>query len=214
MDENRPYFLDTLVVGALQINCYLFGCAKTRHAAIIDPGGDADLIVEKVTERDGTVGMILLTHGHFDHLGAVADIKEKYKCPIMIHVSEQDALINPMVNLSALAGENIVCPPADQFLDDGEKIMVGLLPLEVIYTPGHSRGSLCFRYDDILFSGDALFNSGIGRTDLPGGDFRQLERSIQSKIYSLPDSTIVYPGHGEPTTVGAEKKLNPYVRVK
>jgi glyoxylase-like metal-dependent hydrolase (beta-lactamase superfamily II) len=156
--------------------------------------------------------MILITHGHYDHLGAVAEIKSTYNCPILIHWAEKETLTNPTVNLSAFAGENVICPEADQILDDGDKIKLGKLTLEVIHVPGHSEGSICFRCDDFVIGGDLLFRGGVGRTDLPGGSFEELAYSIKNKIYTLPDETIVYSGHGESTTVGYEKKYNPFVR--
>jgi glyoxylase-like metal-dependent hydrolase (beta-lactamase superfamily II) len=117
-----------------------------------------------------------------------------------------------MINLSALTGGSIVSRAAENFLEDGDRIPVGNLTLEVLYTPGHSRGSICLLHDKLLFSGDTLFNTGIGRTDLPGGNMTELERSIITRIYSLPDDTMVLPGHGDATSIGYEKKHNPYVR--
>ncbi len=213
MDYSRaPYFLESLVVGELQINCYIFGCEATRRAVVIDPGGDIDLVRAVVTRQNAVVDGVLLTHGHYDHLGAVSDAKNLYNCPISIHKLDAECLTNPMVNLSALTGANIVCPPADRLLDDGDTIAVGKLSLEVLHTPGHSRGGVCYRYDSVVFGGDLLFNGSIGRYDLPGGSFPEIENSITRKIYSLPDVTIIYPGHGEPTTVGFEKRHNPFVR--
>lgn len=212
MDENTPYFLETLIVGDLQMNCYLFGCNVTKEAVIIDPGGDADYIMGVVSEYNASVKAIILTHGHYDHIAAVSELRTDLACPIMIHRGDADALTNPMINLSALSGESIICPPADRILEEGDRISVGNLMLEVIHTPGHTRGGICLKYANLLFVGDVLFNSGIGRTDLPGGSFDQLERSIVSKIYTLPADTVVLPGHGEETTVGYEKQRNPYVR--
>ena len=195
------------------MNCYLFGCNATKYAAIIDPGDDPESIKSAVQRRSAKVKMILLTHGHYDHLGAVAAMKQTYQCPILIHQMDAETLTNPVVNLSAFTGDAIVCPPADQILSDGDRIKLGDLTLEVLHTPGHSQGSVCFKHESLLFDGDVLFKGGIGRTDLPGGSFDELEASILSKIYTLPDDTVIFPGHGDPTNVGFEKKFNPFVRM-
>jgi hydroxyacylglutathione hydrolase len=214
MDEDRPYFLDTLIVSELQINCYLLGCSATRETAIIDPGGDSELIISKVAERRAIVKMILLTHGHFDHIGALDKIRKEFGASVSIHSADANALTNPMINLSALTGNGIVSSEAEQLLEDGDRIQLGKLTLEVLYTPGHTRGGVCFKYDGLLFCGDTLFNSGIGRTDLPGGSMTQLERSIRDKLFTLPDDTLVLPGHGESTSIGLEKAVNPFVRLR
>ena len=211
-DNSLDYFLESLVVGDLQMNCYIFGCAATRQAVIIDPGGDAEQIISAVAEVGATIKMILLTHGHYDHIAGLREVKQHFNCPVLIHVADEEALTNPMVNLSALTGANITCEPAEQILDDGDQVAVGNLRLEVIHTPGHTPGGVCFRYGKVVFGGDVLFQGSIGRTDLPGGSFEDLERSIISRLYVLPDDTTIYPGHGEPTTIGFEKKHNPFVR--
>jgi hydroxyacylglutathione hydrolase len=214
MNEGKTYFLDTLIVSELQINCYLLGCCATRETAIIDPGGDGELIKSNIAERQAIVKMILLTHGHFDHIGALDSIRKAYNSPVLIHSMDANALTNPMINLSALTGNDIVSSAAEQLLEDGDRIQVGKLTLEVLHTPGHTRGGVCFGYNGLLFSGDTLFNSGIGRTDLPGGSMTQLEQSIREKIFTLPDDTLVLPGHGESTSIGLEKKINPFVRLR
>lgn len=211
-DISMEYFLESLVVGDLQMNCYVFGCSETRDAVIIDPGGDADFIATTVKQINASIKMILLTHGHYDHIAGLRETKKRFNCPVLIHVADEEALTNPMVNLSALTGGNIVCDPADQILDDGDRIAVGKLQVEVIHTPGHTPGGVCFRYGKVVFGGDLLFEGGVGRTDLPGGSYKDLERSIIKRLYVLTDDTVVYPGHGEPTTIGFEKKHNPYVR--
>ncbi len=210
--STESYFLEPLVVGELQMNCYIFGCAKTGEAVIIDPGGDAELIIATAERIGAKVKMVLLTHGHYDHIGGLNAVKAKYGCPVLIHVADEEALTNPMVNLSALTGADIRCQPADQILDDGDRIGVGKLQLEVLHTPGHTPGGVCFRWENIVFGGDLLFEGSVGRTDLPGGSFDQLEESIIRRIYVLSDETVIYSGHGESTTVGFEKKNNPFVR--
>jgi len=212
---NQPaaqYFLETFEVGPLQVNCYLLGCEKTRAAVIIDPAGDASIIREAIERRRARVTAILLTHGHYDHLGAVSEIKAYCHAPIMIHHLDADCLTNPMLNLSALTGDNLVCPPADRLLEEGDTVDFGELCLKVLHTPGHTRGSASFVFDHFVFGGDLIFYGSIGRVDLPGGSLDEIQRSIVRKIYTLPDSFTVYPGHGEPTTVGFEKKNNAFVR--
>lgn len=214
MAATSPYFLEQIPVGPLMVNCYLFGCTHTKEAIVIDPGDEAEKIMSIVAKHDAKVTAIVLTHGHCDHLGAVSDIKQKYNCPIMIHEAEEETLINPQANLSAFMGDSIVCPPADRLLQEGDTIPVGDLELKVIHTPGHSPGGICLLFDKILFAGDLLFLMSIGRHDLPGGSYQQLERSVLTRVYTLPDDTIVYPGHGEKTTVGFEKRHNQFIPEK
>ncbi len=209
---SSSYFVEALAVGPLEVNCYIVGCAATKAAVLIDPAGDAHLIEDAVARLKANVTAILLTHGHYDHLGAVSAMKTKYGCPILIHHLDADCLTNPMLNLSALTGDAIVCPKADRLLEDGDAIVVGDLELKTLHTPGHTRGSVCFVLEKLIFGGDLLFYGSIGRTDLPGGSFEEIENSITRRIYSLPDDWIIYPGHGEPTSVGFEKKHNAFVR--
>ena len=210
-DNSLDYFLESLVVGDLQMNCYIFGCSATRQAVIIDPGGDAELIVSAVAEIGATIKMILLTHGHYDHIAGLREVKQHFNCPVLIHVADEEALTNPMVNLSALTGANITCEPAEQILDDGDQVAVGNLRLEVIHTPGHTPGGVCFRYGKVVFGGDVLFQGSIGRTDLPGGDYSTLIRSIRTQLLVLEEETRVYNGHGPSTTIGAESRSNPFL---
>lgn len=211
MVDTFPYFLEQIPVGPLLVNCYLFGCTRTRQAIIIDPGDEAEKIIASITKYEAKIIAIVLTHGHCDHLGAVNEIKEKYGCPIMIHEAEEETLTDPQANLSAFMGDSIVCPPADRLLHDGDTVAVGDLELQVMHTPGHSPGGTCLLYDKILFAGDLLFLMSIGRHDLPGGSYQQLERSLLTRVYKLPDDTIVYTGHGDKTTVGFEKRNNQFI---
>ncbi|MCK4857069.1 MAG: MBL fold metallo-hydrolase [candidate division Zixibacteria bacterium] len=206
------YFLDQIVVGPLQVNCYLFGCTATGEVIVVDPGDEAERIRGAVAECRARVTAIVLTHGHYDHLGAVKEIKETYSCQIMIHEAEAQTLVDPQENLSIFSGDSIICPAADRLLKEGDTITVGKLSLEVLHVPGHSPGSICLKYENLLIAGDLLFLTSIGRTDLPGGSFPKLEESIQTKIYTLPDDTLIFPGHGDKTTVGFEKRHNQFVR--
>jgi glyoxylase-like metal-dependent hydrolase (beta-lactamase superfamily II) len=208
------YFVEILEVGPLPMNAYILGCVATSSCLIIDPGDDPEIIISAIVKRAAQPVGIVLTHGHYDHLGAVSDMKQHFTCSILIHELEKDTLTNPMINLSGLTGENITAPAADRLLHDGDEIAVGELRLKVLHTPGHSAGSISLHFEEgnILFCGDLIFAGSIGRTDLPGGSFEEIERSIRRKVYTLPNDTTIYPGHGEPTTVATEKRTNPFVR--
>jgi len=201
-----------LVVGELQTNCYVLGDEKSKEAVVIDPGGDLEDI-EKVIQKEGLIiKYIILTHGHADHIAALTELKKRTNALIYIHAADADMLVEPSYNLSFFTGENLVCPKADKFLDDGDRIKVGDLELEVLHTPGHSPGGISLFTDKVIFTGDTLFCEGIGRSDLPGASHAQLLQSIKNKILSKPDDTVVYPGHGPETTIGDEKKNNPWIR--
>lgn len=201
-----------LVVGDLQTNCYIVGDEKTKEGVVIDPGGDPEDI-EKVVQKEGLkIKYIILTHGHADHIAALTELKKKTNALILIHPADSDMLVDPTYNLSIFTGQELVCPKADRFLDDGDKIKIGALELEVLHTPGHSPGGISLFVDKMIFTGDALFCGGIGRTDFPGASHTQLLNSIKEKILSKPDDTVVYSGHGPETTVGEEKRNNPWIR--
>jgi glyoxylase-like metal-dependent hydrolase (beta-lactamase superfamily II) len=211
MNDNRLFFLERIAVGPIETNCYLFGCSETRQAVIIDPGDEPERICALVHLHQAEISALVLTHGHYDHLGGVGDLRRKFSCPVMIHKAEAETLTDPRANMSFLLGAGVALDPAERLLEDGDTVAVGNLTLSVIHTPGHSPGGICLHWEKILFGGDLLFMMSIGRTDLPGGSFQQLENSIRTKVYTLPDDTLVYPGHGEKTTVGFEKKNNQFV---
>jgi hydroxyacylglutathione hydrolase len=202
--------IETLAVGPIMANCYILGCEETGLAAVIDPGDEATRILEAVARRKLNVTAILNTHGHFDHVGANAPLKAATGADIMIH-----ALDTPMLADLASAGrmfglrvEN--SPPPDRTLGDGDRIQVGNLTLEVIHTPGHTPGGVAFHTDGVVFVGDTLFAGSIGRTDLPGGNFDTLIHSIHTRLFTLDDAVQVYPGHMGTTTIGREKRYNPF----
>jgi len=204
----------TLAVGPIMANCYILGCESSKEAAVIDPGDDADRILQALAESEFTVKLILNTHGHFDHVGANRRIKEVTGAPLMIH--EYDAPMLESLSQSASAwgmrAEN--SPPPDQFLEDGDSLSFGELTLSVIHTPGHTRGGVSFHTNGAVFVGDTLFAGSIGRTDFPGGDFETLIASIQKKLFPLGDEVVVYTGHGPETSIGYEKRTNPFARIR
>lgn len=202
-----------LPLGPMQTNCYVLACETTQQAAVIDPSWNGRGLAQKIAEEGWTVSHILLTHTHFDHVGGLAELKEATGAPIYVHRAAVPMLEN--ANLAAGMWQmTIPEPPApDEFIDEGDTIAVGELRLEVLFTPGHAPGHVSFylREENVLFDGDVLFQQSIGRTDLPGGDHDLLMRTIQEKLLVLPDETAVLSGHGPATTIGQEKKWNPFL---
>lgn len=199
-------------LGPIGTNCYLI--YNNKDAIIIDPGGDADKIIDFFKDKSYTPKAILLTHAHFDHIGAVDLIRKKYNIEVYLHGKESDWLEDPQKNGSILlTSTSISINAAERKLREGE-MQIESFTFDVLHTPGHSPGSVCFVFkeDDIVIGGDVLFNQGIGRTDLPGGNMEQLLASIRNKLYTLEDNTIVYPGHGPETTIGMEKQVNPFIK--
>lgn len=197
-----------LALGELQTNCYLISTEKA--AVVIDPA-DYSKEVESFLADDEKETMVLLTHAHFDHIGGAKMLRENTGAKIAIGAVENPALSDGGVNLSSLFGEVLSPFSADILLNDGDEFTVGDICFTVLHTPGHTKGSLCYRVGDILFAGDTLFCESIGRTDFPGGDFNEISASIK-KLYTLPEDTVVLSGHGEKTTIGHEKYFNPFVR--
>lgn len=201
-----------LPVGQLQANCYIIGDEDTKEVAVIDPGGEGEKIYDLMREKGYRIVYIIATHGHVDHIGAVKYLKEKSGAQVVIHKEDNSALTDSRKNLSVFMGVDCIQVPADRVVQGGEVINIGKYTLECIHTPGHTPGGMSLLADKILLSGDTLFKGSIGRTDLPGGNHEQLIRSIQDKLLHLPDDVAVYPGHGGSTTIGDEKKTNPWVK--
>ena len=200
-----------VVVGPLDTNCYLVYCDETLDCAVIDPGAEAERIFPLVLELELKLVAILNTHGHIDHIGANKDVKDKFNVPLCIHSLDSPLLEKIQeFELSFFLGAK-ESPPADRLLEDKDTIRFGKSSLRVVHTPGHTPGSVSFLGDGIVFSGDTLFFGGVGRTDLPGGSTKDLEKSIKKKILTLPPETIVLPGHGPMTSVGEEKESNPFL---
>ncbi len=200
-----------LVVGPLASNCYIVGSESNKEGMIIDPGAEAEVILRNVKDLELDIRSIVLTHGHIDHIGALKEVKEATGAEVAIHTDEAQALQENSV--STLLGLSYPTPlPADRLLKDGDSMDIGDLHFLVLHTPGHNLGGICLLGEGIIFSGDTLFNYGIGRADLPGGSYSQLMNSIHTKLMTLPDNTTVYPGHGPDTTIGAERRGNPFLQ--
>ncbi len=206
--------LETLVVGPFASNCYIVGSESSRKAMIIDPGAEARRILKAVNDLRLTVLLIVATHVHVDHVGALAPVKEATGAKFALHRAEAKADLGVFSRMlaSMMGGSFSSLPEPDWLLKDGDKINVDGLQFTVIHTPGHSLGGISLYGNGVLFSGDTLFNYGIGRTDFPGCSYDQIMDSIQNKLMTLPDETVVYPGHGPATTVGEERKGNPFLR--
>lgn len=184
-------------VGQLQANCYILGYNNTKRGVVIDPGGDVHRIIKEVSKAGLTIEKILLTHCHFDHTEGAVELKEITGAPISIHPFDVPGLgFSP-----------------DNELKDGENFNVGHYNISVIHTPGHSPGGVCFCAPGAVFTGDTLFAGSIGRTDFPGGDYNALISGVKKRIFPLGDDLRVYPGHGPSSTIGRERKANPFFRV-
>jgi len=205
--------IEKLVVGALQTNCYLVGDEATREGIIIDPGGNGALILETVQRLKLDVKLVVNTHGHVDHIAANREVMEATGAPLAIHPDDANMLTNPLRSFAILMGKIHPSPPATVLLEEGSTVEFGSIVLQVLHTPGHSAGSISLwcAEEKAVFSGDVLFNLSIGRADLPGGSQRVLLQSIREKLFTLPDDTVVYPGHGPVTTIGFERVHNPWV---
>lgn len=202
--------LQRIVVGPLQVNCYIVYDKKTLDAIVIDPGDEAGRIIKAIESKNLKVRYIVCTHGHFDHVGAVGRVKEKTGATVLINKNDID--IYSMAKDQAAFWEfNVENPPQpDGFLIEGDEISVGGIKFKVMLTPGHSPGGLCLYGGGGIFTGDTIFAGSVGRTDFPGGDINELKKSF-SEIISLPPETRILPGHGELTTVGREREDNFFV---
>lgn len=215
---NNDYEVFTQVLGIAGTNTYFF-YNKTKvtddkkyHGILIDPAANGSAIVRLCEEKNFVIDGILLTHAHFDHIGGVEEVRRLTGCKVYCGVEEQDLCENATLNVSREFGENCEITP-DLYLNDGDIIEIAGIYGKVIFTPGHTKGSVCYYFGDagVLFSGDTLFEQGIGRTDLPTGSMSDLVRSIQDKLFVLPDGTTVFPGHMGTTTIGTEKHYNPFL---
>ena len=208
--------IDRLILGAFETNCYVVRKDEAAsNCLIIDAGLDATDLVAFLDRHQLTPVAVVLTHGHADHIVGVAALRQRYPgIRVFIHQLDAPSLTNSDANLSALAGITFTTEPADVLLREGDVIEEAGIRLKVLHTPGHTLGGICLyaESEGIVFAGDTLFVDSVGRTDFPGGDMDQLLESIHTKLFGLPDKTAVYPGHGLRTTIGREKRANPYVQ--
>lgn len=212
MISSKPN-VEPLIVGSLYSNCYIVWDNEEKLGVIIDPGDDPEVILKRVKELGIKIKYLLATHGHFDHVGAVAPLKKSLNTKFLSHEGDF-FFIEEGEDTARRWGIDIEQPPKpDQFIKNGDRIKFGKFELKVLYTPGHSPGGVSYLYDKMLFSGDTLFQGSIGRTDFRKGSFDDISHSIKTCFYVLPDDTIVYTGHGPITTIGEEKKFNQFVRI-
>jgi hydroxyacylglutathione hydrolase len=212
--ERAAMIIKMLAVGAFAANCYVVGSSSSKEGMIIDPGGDADTIMGTVQKAELSIAIIVITHAHMDHVGALREVQQKTNAQFAIHEAEKGFVFStPVRMLTSLGVSPVKSPPRpDRLLKDGDMIDLGDLHFEVLYTPGHSSGGICLSGHGVVFSGDTLFKLGIGRTDFPGMSHERLMKSIREKLMVLPDETIVYPGHGPATTIGDERRGNPFLQ--
>jgi len=198
-------------------NSYVLWVDGSRTAVVIDPGFEPEVILDVLTERELTLAAILCTHGHVDHIAGNATLKQHYpSAPIIIGHGDAPMLTDPMLNLSGVFGFDIVSPPADQTVRDGEQLALAGLTWLVREIPGHSPGHVVYILQEVtppwVLGGDVLFRGSIGRTDFPGGDYHALVTGIRRVLWPLPPDTVVYPGHGPTTTIGHEQRTNPFLK--
>jgi len=203
--------VETLIVGPFASNCYIIGSESSKRGIIIDPGAEAKAILSAVKNLGLTISLIVVTHTHIDHVGALTPVKDETGAEFALHGAETGPGVLSRMLSSMAGGSMSQLPKPDRLLKDGDTIDVDDLHFTVLYTPGHSPDGISLYGHEIVFTGDALFNYGIGRTDFPGCSYDQLMESIQNKLMTLPDNTIVYPGHGPSSTIGEERKGNPFL---
>ena len=201
-----------MTVGLMETNCYILEDLETKQCAVIDPGADGSFILDKIKSLDLELQYILLTHTHYDHIGAAAELKRATGAKLAVSAEDAAGLTDGRRNLSAFGGKPVEAAEADVLLKDGDELLLGNRTVRVLFTPGHTGGGVCFLCGDELFSGDTLFALNIGRCDFPGGSLEALVQSVKTKLMPLDNAVHVYPGHGPATTIGQERAGNPYIR--
>ena len=200
--------IDRVVVGPMQVNCYILG-ATDKQAIIIDPGDQYTKIKRRLDKLALTPKFIIITHAHYDHIGAVKD----FNLPVYIHTLDREALSDPAKNFSSFLGADLSVDSNIDILEDGQEVALSDIKLKVMHTPGHTRGGISLYIEGkCVFTGDTLFYQGVGRTDFPGASEDELMQSIKNKLFKLDDAIIVYPGHGPESAIGREKDHNPFLR--
>jgi glyoxylase-like metal-dependent hydrolase (beta-lactamase superfamily II) len=210
--NNNNWQIERIVVGPLMVNAYIVAWKPTRDAIVVDPGDEAEVILERIKLLELNVNAILNTHGHGDHIGGNRDLKKALDVPIIIGRLDAGMLTDPWQNMSAPFGMSTDSPPADRLLDESEAVEIGAGRLNVLHAPGHSSGSIILVGDGFAIVGDVLFAGSIGRTDFPGGSLELLLKMIREKIFPLGDGCRIFPGHGPETTVGQERRHNPFLQ--
>ena len=217
MPDRPRLIFETIVSRPFAENTYIAQISGRSDCVIFDPGFEPDAIIEYVTRQRLTPAAILNTHGHVDHIAGNETLKRCWPdCPLVIGAIDAEKLTDPLKNLSGVYGAGLTSPPADTLVREGDVYRAAGMELEVREAPGHSTGHVVFVWKGgepwVVFGGDVLFQGSVGRTDFPDGSAEQLAAAIRTKLYTLPDDTIVLPGHGDPTTIGDEKRHNPFVR--
>lgn len=209
--------LEKLIVGPVEANCYIVGCKRTKEGLVIDPGADGEKILKTVKKNNLNIKYIINTHAHIDHIGANKHLKEALNAEICMHEEDIKFLKDSSLNLSDFAppgsqDEFLPFPKPDIALNDGFQLNIGNLKASILHTPGHTPGGISIVINNCVFTGDTLFLESIGNTSFPLSDYNLVINSIKNKLLTLPDDFIVYPGHGRPTTIGKEKRENPYLQ--
>ncbi|MBN2833729.1 MAG: MBL fold metallo-hydrolase [Candidatus Delongbacteria bacterium] len=208
--KNCKYNHRIVETGEIEENCVIVKCCKSNKAVIFDPGDDAEKIINILQDMNADPVLILNTHGHYDHIGAIERLRNHFKIPVKAHEKEEIYFLEPDKNYS-IYGRKQISLKLDGYVSEKDDVKFGELSIKVIETPGHTLGGVCYLIEDLLIAGDTLFAGSIGRTDLFGGDQNQLLNSINKKLAILPDATIVLPGHGRYTSIGQEKRFNPFL---